>query len=1107
VRRSRGRSDDARERRGEEDEPRAPLTLRHPRGALAASFVVIAVLVAFGLNLEEKLSPSTLEINGTASSRANQMVREHFGDSAPFPILLQGPPAALDRQGPALIRTLRRDPKVTTLSPWDRGNVERLRPAPGRVIIIANFHTDADEAVDETVPELNRILEEKIRPPVRATQTGFATLVREIEEKSITASERGELIALPILLVVLLLVFRSPVAAAIPLGFGAIAVFSSRGLLAILTEWFGVGALALTVCTMMGLALGVDYALLLVSRFREELARGADPLEAAWVTRRTAGRTTIFAGSTLVLSMLVAFLIAPGSLLKALAGTLALVVVLTVLVATLVGPPILVLLGKNIDRWRIGAAPNGERSRLMTVVSAALRRPAPVAAVIAAVVLVLAGPAVALKTGPFSLGELPPDDQIRKDAEEIQAAIGSGFEAPYEIIVSADRGTITDPHRLNVLSRFQRRIAKMPGIQFVVGPEQVSRAVEPLRKAGSGVLASDSDSGPVANFARLGRSLGRLADGVTQLRAGIAQATNGVSLLADGSGRAEDGALAIARGLGQAATASQNAVSGLERFSKGARRLANAQRQASNGALALKLNLPPIAANLRRNGLRRSHLLQGALFNEANNEMPQLEAAAQAADAQLKVALQQLEAMTVGQSDPNYGPALEAVRQATAAVTGTNPANGQPFAPEYAGLPAELTALRTRLLGDAEQAQEVSRWISSESAHIESAAKFAKRLSEGLVEIAKGGNRFANGAERIEKQTSRLADGLSTANSLQTRLGEALGQLTGGAIQIEQGLGEGYSRSYPAQAGLRRANVQVLSQSTSLERRLGNLRRTSPDIFNSGYFVLSALDGTRGQLRERASEAVDVEGGGQAATVAVFPRYTFNSPGSIALNKTLEGDAAQLAKEADAEAGVAGGAATLNTYSEVTRDRIPFIIAAITLATFLVLVFVLRALPLAAIAVGLNLATVAVAFGILTLLFNVPEGWPLGGRTYVSAVGATMIFGIVFGLSIDYAVFLLVRMREHYDKYGDNARAIEFGLEKTARVITGAAAIMMAVFIAFAGAPIATVSQLGVGLTIAVLLDATVVRIVLLPALMLLIGDRVWWLPRPLERALPRLNV
>jgi RND superfamily putative drug exporter len=117
------------------------------------------------------------------------------------------------------------------------------------------------------------------------------------------------------------------------------------------------------------------------------------------------------------------------------------------------------------------------------------------------------------------------------------------------------------------------------------------------------------------------------------------------------------------------------------------------------------------------------------------------------------------------------------------------------------------------------------------------------------------------------------------------------------------------------------------------------------------------------------------------------------------------------------------------------------------------------------------------------------------------------MFGVVFGLSIDYAVFLLMRMKESYDSDGDHTKAISHGLEKTARVITGAAAIMMAVFIAYASAPIATVSQLGIGLTIAVLLDATVVRIVLLPALMLLLGDRVWWLPKWMDRILPELNV
>ena len=282
---------------------------------------------------------------------------------------------------------------------------------------------------------------------------------------------------------------------------------------------------------------------------------------------------------------------------------------------------------------------------------------------------------------------------------------------------------------------------------------------------------------------------------------------------------------------------------------------------------------------------------------------------------------------------------------------------------------------------------------------------------------------------------------------------------------------------------------------------------TSPGIFDSGYFVLSALDGTRGELHERASEAVALKHGGQAATLLVIPKDPLNSPGSIALNKKLDDDANALGGESGLKTGVTGGPAIVNTFSSVTRDSLPVEIAAIVLATFLVLVLVLRSLPLAALAIALNMASVGVAFGVLMLLTNVPEGWPLGGHTYVDAVSTVMIFGVVFGLSIDYAVFLLVRMREHYDEFGDNAEAIEFGLEKTARVITGAAVIMMAVFIAFASAPIATVSQIGIGLTVAVILDATVVRVVLLPALMLLIGDKVWWLPRPLERVLPRLNV
>jgi RND superfamily putative drug exporter len=179
------------------------------------------------------------------------------------------------------------------------------------------------------------------------------------------------------------------------------------------------------------------------------------------------------------------------------------------------------------------------------------------------------------------------------------------------------------------------------------------------------------------------------------------------------------------------------------------------------------------------------------------------------------------------------------------------------------------------------------------------------------------------------------------------------------------------------------------------------------------------------------------------------------------------------------------------------------VIAAVIAITYLMLIVLLRTPLLAALAVALNLASVAAAVGVMSLVCRIPADYPLGGHPYVDTVGAAGIFGITFGLSIDYAVFLIARMRESYLRDGDNRAAIAFGLERTAGVITGAAAIMAAVFVSFALAPIATVSQMGVGLTVAILLDATIVRIVLLPALMLLLGDRVWRTSPWLDRLLP----
>jgi RND superfamily putative drug exporter len=858
---------------------------------------------------------------------------------------------------------------------------------------------------------------------------------------------------------------------------------------------------------MMGLALGVDYALLMVSRFREELAAGLEPLEAARVTRRTAGRTTAFAGATLLLSMLVSIFILPGSLLASLAGTLAMVVLLTVAISTVLAPAVLVLLGHNVNRWRIGAAPNG-RSRLMVIVAAALRRPAPVAAAIGAVVLLLAAPAIALNTGPPSPEQLPRNDPARLDAEKIARVTAPGYEAPFVVVAATKDGAITDAKKLHALDRFQHRIARLPGVQAVVGPAQVSKRVAPLRETGNAIFSSNGNIGPVKQLARLGRSLGVAGAGVAQVRSGISEASAGAGILARGSDRVGEGAGMLVNGLGRAATGSRRALPSLERYAKGAERLAEGEHTAAIGALQLKFGAEGLGgANLRINALNRSRKVEKALGEEGNTTLPRLIGPAKVAEEKLAATYAALQRMGVGRSDPEYGTALAGAAEAGAALAGTDPRSGAPYAPGYTGLATELEALQSRLLEDAKEARQVSFYLRSTLINLRKLTDAAGRLNKGLNEIANGGDRLAKGAARIENQSRTLGEGLARLSKGSVALAGGIGRLGGGAEALEQALAAGAEKSSPLQSGLRRASVQVLGGKAQVRRRVGAVKRRVPGIFNSGYFVLSALDGTPPRTREAVGATIDLRHGGQAAAMLVISRYSFNTPGSIALNHELDDDAAALSAHSGLITGVAGGAAELNDYSRVTRATIPIVVIAITLATFLVLVLVLRAVLLAALAVALNLVTVGVAFGVLTALNHVPAGVPLGGHEYIDAVGATMIFGIVFGLSIDYAVFLLLRMREHYDREGDNAAAIEFGLEKTARVITGAAAIMMAVFIAFAGSSLATVSQLGVGLTVAVILDATVVRIVLLPALMLLIGDRVWWFPRPLARLLPRLEV
>jgi len=170
---------------------------------------------------------------------------------------------------------------------------------------------------------------------------------------------------------------------------------------------------------------------------------------------------------------------------------------------------------------------------------------------------------------------------------------------------------------------------------------------------------------------------------------------------------------------------------------------------------------------------------------------------------------------------------------------------------------------------------------------------------------------------------------------------------------------------------------------------------------------------------------------------------------------------------------------------------------------------VFRSLLVPLKAVIMNLLSIGAAYGVIVAIFQ--NGWVknvvgIGKEGPIEAWVPMMLFAIVFGLSMDYEVFLLSRIKEEYDRDHDNATAVSHGLAKTARLITAAAAIMICVFGSFVLSDLRVLKLIGFGLAFAVFIDATVVRLLLVPATMELLGDRNWWFPKALEW-LPRIHV
>jgi RND superfamily putative drug exporter len=278
----------------------------------------------------------------------------------------------------------------------------------------------------------------------------------------------------------------------------------------------------------------------------------------------------------------------------------------------------------------------------------------------------------------------------------------------------------------------------------------------------------------------------------------------------------------------------------------------------------------------------------------------------------------------------------------------------------------------------------------------------------------------------------------------------------------------------------------------------------------------------RSDLSSQAQKTLDGVSGASTVTqltptkdgdVLVGTVYSKESPQSAGTtdlaNRLVHHTLPDAVSGTSAKGYVTGTTAAQVDFRDIVASRLPLIIGVVVGLAFLIILAVFRGLLVAVKAAVLNVLSIGASYGVVVAVFQWGWGGPalgVNGKVPIESYVPMMMFAIIFGLSMDYEIFLLSRVHEAWLRTGDAKASVAHALEITARVITCAALIMVSVFAAFIVSDNIVVKMLGLGLAVSVLIDATVVRLLMVPAVMTLLGPRAWWTPRWLDRILPHID-
>jgi len=1042
------------------------LSIRRPRLALAVWLAVGVALTLIGLGVSRSMSPSVTVVPGTQSSRAQQLANAQFGPTQLVPILLEGPKARLDQQGPVLVRALDKRARTRVLSAWDGGDATaELRKSGTAAMLVASVDRSEADAIKYDELQIERLVSRTITAPVKAYVTGQPSIDRAINSASLDNLKHTELIAIGILFVLLLVGLRAPVAAALVTAVGAISTFAGFGAVAILGHLITVSSVAVALGSMTGLALGVGFALLIVDRFRrEEHAHHMDAVQAAVAELETTGRAALVGGSAVVLGLALVAVVGPTQLMVSLGAGMLTCAMFAIGGAVVVMPAALVLLGWRIEAFSFDApAPLARAwSRLVDQGSRVARRPVFAGMFATLVLAVCAVPAFALSSGPQTITQLPANAKARIAFDEVSRVMGPGMATPYNLIVVADNKPITTPSLMTSIDRFQTQIAHNNSVYSVAGPGAIASTASQLQtfepSLNHSMAISDQSK---KNLLTLINGLAKAGSGSQQLQSGLAAASTGAGELHSGSSQAQSGAGRLHAGLDQA-------LSGADALQKGA-------NEALTGAEQLATGLAPAPGQANQSVAALSSMK--TLTATASSKVSGSENNLSAASSDMNAALAALGSMTTGKSDPRYAALASALQRAGSDVAGAS-ANITAASP----VAAQAKALASVLAGQA----------PGLVTQLKAAANGAGQLAAGIKQLRTGNGQLATGLSQLTTGAGQLESGLSQLSTGAGQLASGLAGGVGPAGQLTSGLGQ-------MKAAVITARGQIPSTA-----QLKQLEQQSPGLFSSGYFVLAAVAGAPTTQLIDSTFTINTLRGGGAGQIVVTSKYPFTDSRSVALGSWLVRAARRWAETAGVEVAVGGPAGSTGDLTGVTRSRIWLDVAVLAAAIVLVLALALRAVLLPLVATACSLLVAAATFGVLALLFG-GSNPPLGGPGWMDPMSIIGIFTVVLGVTVVYTALLLMRTREAFvagepkqqgaavGRRRPSHTYVRTGLRQTAAAATGTGLVMVAALIPFATSDFIDIREFGIGVAVAVLLGILILRPVLLPAAEALLGRFGWW--------------